>query len=190
MLSRVTVSLASVLLGVATGAVLTGSLRAGSLEPPGPPTPTMKTLDQIPPTWDQALPAATRFVLVLGAAAILDKETGLVWERSPATTQHNWDTARFQCTSRTTGGRKGWRVPSVHELASLLDPSVAPPGPILPSGHPFINIQSQYWAATTLVDNPTLAWLVGFNDGVVGATNKTTGLFAWCVRGATDADAY
>ena len=42
------------------------------------------------PAWDQSLPASTRFVVLTnwGQQAVLDKETGLVWERSPATTPH------------------------------------------------------------------------------------------------------
>ena len=37
------------------------------------------------PAWAQKLPAATRFVVLTNwkSQAVLDKETGLVWERSP-----------------------------------------------------------------------------------------------------------
>lgn len=38
------------------------------------------------PEWSQKLPAAIRFRLVLGNAAVLDKETNLVWEQSPGDT--------------------------------------------------------------------------------------------------------
>lgn len=44
---------------------------------------TMKTLDQIPPTWSHTMPAAQRFEVVFDGEAVLDKETGLVWEQSP-----------------------------------------------------------------------------------------------------------
>jgi hypothetical protein len=37
------------------------------------------------PSWDQTLPVATRFIVLsnMGSNAVLDRETGLVWERSP-----------------------------------------------------------------------------------------------------------
>ena len=94
---------------------------AGELEPPtGPPGPTMKTLDEIPPTWSQVLPASERFELVMGGQAVLDKETGLVWEQSPDGTFYLPGTIALEgsCTAKTVGGRKGWRAPTTEELGA------------------------------------------------------------------------
>jgi hypothetical protein len=159
--------------------------QSGNLEPPASaysganPTPTTQTQ----PSWDQTLPAAERFVLVMGGAAVLDKETGLVWEQSPLTTRHNWQVARFQCTSRTVGGRKGWRLPSVHELASLLDPGNPTGNPDLPVGHPFSNVQSSsYWSATQV--DTQFAWIVMLRTGdVINDVKANDIFFVWCVRG-------
>ena len=149
------------------------------------------------PAWDQSLPAATRFVVLTnwGSAAVLDKETGLVWERSPSSATFKWlDTsgltdARTHCTALITGGRKGWRLPSLPELQSLIDP--AHTGPALPTGHPFLTVQSaNYWSATTNADNSSVAWFVNFNFGLVDSTDKTDALRAWCVRGGMNADQY
>ena len=121
----------------------------------------------LPQAWDKTLPAndpggacpnnSSRFTCVMSGFAVRDNETGLVWEQSPSTTATAWSSARFQCTGRTTGGRTGWRLPSVHELASLVDPSVPSPGPTIPSGHPFSNVQSFSinWSATTEADVPS-----------------------------------
>src|SRR5262245_29501247 len=54
------------------------------LDPPGPPAPTMKTLDELQPVWNRVLPDNDRFQLVMGDVAVLDKETGLVWQRVPS----------------------------------------------------------------------------------------------------------
>ena len=120
--------------------IVPGMVKAGSLEPSAGPGPTMKTLDEIPPTWSQKLPAAQRFVPVLDGAAVLDKETGLVREKSPDTTKREWLTAIVYCYYKTVGGRKGWRLPTIEELASLIDASQN--NPALPNDHPFLNVQS------------------------------------------------
>ncbi len=38
------------------------------------------------PSWDQSLPVTTRFVVLTNFAsdAVLDRETGLVWEKAPS----------------------------------------------------------------------------------------------------------
>ena len=145
------------------------------------------------PSWDQTLPTATRFIVLsnFASAAVLDGETGLVWEKSPQTAAATWSSARLACTSKTTGGRKGWRLPSVHELASLIEPSVPFPGPTLPVGHPFTNVQSNsYWSATTEAVNPSGAWLVHFSNGPVSPASKTGSFRVWCVRGGMNAEVY
>jgi len=153
-------------------------------------------LDQIPPAWSQIIPLASdRFSSVLGAFGELDRETGLVWERvletAPhPTTEQTWRAAMISCNARTVGGRKGWRLPTVQELASLIDPTIATPGPTLPPGHHFSNVQQAfYWSATTDANDTSRAWFVNlytglvFNDGV-----KTVPGHVWCVRGGQGID--
>ena len=158
-------------------------------------------LSGVTQNWDKALHVGRRFALLaaFAEAAVLDKETGLVWELSPAITTHGWNDARFQCTRRTTGGRKGWRLPSVHELATLVDPNISDGiPPALPFGHFFTNVQSDiYWSATTVAeltrvdDAPTVAWFVNFNNGGVGFDLKADRFhFVWCVRGGMNASEY
>ena len=136
----------SLLVAVLLVPVWVGLTLAGNLQPGAPPAPTMKTLDQIPPTWDQTLPAATRFQSVMNGAAFLDKETGLVWENSPTGGLYNgYLFALSACLRNATGGRGGWRLPRAEELGSLLP---------LPSGHPFSltaltpSVRYGFWSST------------------------------------------
>lgn len=127
--------------------------------------------------------------------AVLDKNTGLVWEKSPATTPRPWGAATVICLNRTVGGQRGWRLPAVAELASLTDPSVASPGPLLPSGHPFLNGQSAggYRSATTNAypKAPSDAWDVDSFNGDPSSHNIiATLIFVWCVRGPMQASVY
>jgi hypothetical protein len=98
------------------------------------------------PSWDQKLQCDTqatcpRFIVLSNwnNEAVLDRETGLVWERSPDTNTQDWANALGHCNARIVGKRMGWRLPTFHELVSLFDMSVPfpPAGPVLPPGHPF-----------------------------------------------------
>ena len=153
-------------------------------------------------SWDKQIDKASKRFKVLSDfnnAAVLDKETGLVWEKSPGDTDNDtdvdmddrltWDNARFHCVDKAVGGRKGWRLPSVVELASLVDPANS--NPALPTGHPFTNIQSTfYWSASALAGFPTDAWGVFFDGGFVVTREKAREFFVWCVRGPMNADQY
>ena len=176
---------------------------AGSLEPTpnaldtsGNPVPTMKTLDEIPPAWSQKLRAddgdadgcnSSRFKCVLDGAAVLDKETGLVWERAPFYTEPygyiDWYGAQWSCNAVNTGGRFGWRLPTISELYSLRDYCPGRRDVLLPCGHPFIDAIASYWSATTWFfdSNKAIAWSPGY--GHSGPIEKTFELCRWCVRG-------
>jgi hypothetical protein len=139
--------------------------------------------------WDKVLPAAQRFTVLaaFNNEAVRDNETGLVWERSPATTAEPWFNTRGACAIKNVGGRIGWRLPSLPELSSLVDPS-ASPGLTLPVGHPFSNVQGEYWSGSTVLG--TNAWEVSFFDGLVRSPLQTSLRRAWCVRGGMNTDAY
>ena len=135
-------------------------------------------------SWDKVLIGKKRF-RVLGAfnhQAVLDVETGLVWQQSPSANTFTWWSALSHCYTLEVGGRKGWRLPTIEELASLVDTSQS--SPTLPVGHPFENVQTfLYWSATTDADSTFAAWIVNFNDGDVGGFAKPDPGFVWCVRG-------
>ena len=151
-----------------------------------------------PPSWDQQLTCTStsncpRFIVLSnwidvkhpsGGAAVVDRETGLVWEQSPGTSAlFRWDSAQTHCNALDTGGRRGWRLPALQELASLVDLSVAT-SPSLPAGHPFAGVQSSnYWTATTFAVNTDNAWDVYFGNGDVSEFAKSDLLLVWCVRG-------
>ena len=103
--------------------------------------------DKYPPSWYQILSADKRFVLVMNDEAVLDKETGLVWERSPVT-ESIWDLgdAEQRTYEKVIANRKSWRLPTIEELSSLVDSTQ---NPALPIGHPFKNIQSGIYHSST-----------------------------------------
>jgi hypothetical protein len=142
--------------------------------------------------WSDQINSKGRFEVLnqFNGEAVFDKETGLVWERSPSTDPLDWLTAQANCNSQPVGNRFGWRLPTAQELASLVDPTQSNP-PFLPAGHPFHNVQSLYWSATSVAD-PALsgfAWIVGFgNTAGVGRSAKFNSLFVWCVRGGQGVD--
>jgi hypothetical protein len=157
-------------------------------------SPVIQELDKIPPSWSQKLPASERFELVLDGAAVLDKETGLVWEQSPMIQFFTWEDAVEHCIGFELDGRKGWHLPTIEQLASLVDTSHVPP---LPDGSPFDTdcddgyciFTAEYWSATTYVRDNTRKWYVNFSSGNVG--NGAIGAtFAMCVRGGQSHDGY
>ena len=130
--------------------------------------------------------------------AVLDKETGLVWRRYVHIDDRvDFDTAFYECRYGYWGNRKGWRVPSLEELGSLVDmqgdqpPDYdgEEPEKMLPMGHPFIIDDVQMWSSNSRSADPTRAWLQLFLDGTVITRPKSGHHSALCVRGGQGNDA-
>jgi hypothetical protein len=134
----------------------------------------------------------------MNSAAVLDRETGLVWERAPGDVTGNGGVdssdavtqfvARGGCNRLTLGNRMGWRLPTVQELLTLIDgdPNNAS-SPRLPPGHPFININVQgahaYWTSTFHESQGGAA--VFLANGAITFNGSAIENFRWCVRGAS-----
>lgn len=141
--------------------------------------------------WQNAHPADQRFVVLptYSNEAVLDKETGLVWEMAPQTTAVTWNEARILCTTRGTGGHRGWRLPAPSEMRSLVGPAVDAPGPNLSPGHPFLNVQAtSYWTVVPEANQPSYAkYLDAFLGNILSLTRIYT-FPVWCVRGPVKMD--
>jgi len=157
----------------------------------------MKSLDEIAPTWSQTLDStdgepggcnSSRFKCVMGGAAVLDMETGLVWERVPNDDPFgtSWLESMDECQRKTIGNRGGWRLPRAEELFTLIDYSTGVGR--LPPSHPFTGLLDGtcYYSTTTMATDENKAWGLG-SDLAQNIHSPCevpkTGATYWCVRG-------
>jgi hypothetical protein len=136
-----------------------------------------------PPVWDRKIDAPKRFKVLKAfeSAAVLDQETGLVWKREANGGEFAFSEAIQLCTNLEIGTRGGWRLPTVHEIRSLVPPEAQ----ALPAGHPFTAPDGLYWT-TTRVEGTTFAWVGDLGEPASTTnTQDITSDYAnfWCVRG-------
>lgn len=128
------------------------------------------------------LSSTERFIVVMGGEAVKDNKSGLTWEQAPDAFHGVWNESIAHCPEKTVGGQKGWRLPTVKELASLTDPEQRDPA--LPAGHPFSNVKSAiFWSATPSSTDEIVAWHVSFLSGEVATDQKSQTRRVWCVMG-------
>lgn len=156
-----------------------------------------------PPAWSQTLPPAMRFIVLsnFDSAAVLDRETGLVWMRKVTfgLSVMSYAGATGYCANLVLAGRAGWRLPTLAEATSLLDPAQPTR---LPAGHPFdlgmwsdsgaSASPSAIWTSTMPALFPSEAWTVHLNQSIgtsfaklvaVSPNGGAPFLPPWCVRG-------
>lgn len=106
---------------------------------------------------------AGRFTATGGV--VTDHKTGLNWQQVVSTTTYTYTNALPYCSGNTAAlAGSGWRLPAIKELQTLVDDSVASPGPTIDAI--FTSTPANYfWSATVYAPNSAAAWTVYFNDG-------------------------
>jgi len=128
---------------------------------------------------------------VIATGEVRDNYTGLVWQQDTSTATMAWTDAAGTCAGLTTGGHS-WRVPSLRELATLVDEAQVAPAinrTMFPNTKYGSKSNNWYWASHRAAGNATAAWAInfddgftGFNAGASGAWNYFTEAWVKCVR--------
>lgn len=131
------------------------------------------------PTADAPPLPSARFVLEDGGLTVLDLRTGLHWQATVIPLKQNWGDALIWCpTNQLQVPGNGWRMPSGHELLTLVDRQAAPPtiDPIF-AGTP----AAPFWTTAVNKATPQSAFVVDFAGATERAAVSTT-QFVRCVR--------
>ena len=133
------------------------------------------------PSLAGAAAPAGHFSFTSGAEVVLDTKTGRTWQRFAGTTTATWNDANAYCSSvvGATLGGTGWRLPTVKELLSLVDYSVAT-GPMIDTVAFPSAPADRFWSAN--VDIALLPGYVDFGTGRTGPDPRTASHLIRCVR--------
>jgi hypothetical protein len=119
---------------------------------------------------------------------VLDNNTGLLWEVSTGAACA-FDQAQAYANQLNTTTPGYWRVPTINELESIVDFSGVSPA-IDAACFPN-TIANAYWSATPdVATSGSLAWAVGFRDGVAYRLTASTLLYVRLVHGEKKTSTY
>ena len=100
---------------------------------------------------------------------VFDKNTGLEWQRVASSSKYTWEGAKDYCTGLLYGGHTGWRLPTPHELLTIVDNGKYP---TLDTSY-FTNLAASgsssvlYWTSKELKYNTDKAFEVSVYSGTV-----------------------
>jgi Protein of unknown function (DUF1566) len=141
---------------------------------------------KIPNPASTGLPNPPDYSLNTGAGTVTDRVTGLEWEGTvEPTTVYTQNQAVTHCVDKGAG----WRLPSRIELVTLVDYTIAKPGPTINpmfTNSPVTNTPAaKYWTTSRGVSDTSAGWAVGFDDASTHQISGGIACKARCVRGPT-----
>lgn len=113
---------------------------------------------------------------------VADGSTGLMWQRAGTGHRLTWEEARAwvaQVNARGYAGHRDWRLPTVEELASLIEPEPAAAGLHLDPA--FDPEQVECWSADVNAESGE-PWYVRFQSGQVRSFARDPKFFVRLVR--------
>jgi hypothetical protein len=119
-----------------------------------------------------------------GDGTVADNVTGLVWQQAVPSGTYTWGsastsgTAQSYCATLALAGYSDWRLPSVEELTSLMDPGLSPP---INSTY-FPGPPSAYWSSVPLAGSSGNAWYVSFAGNGMNYSAMSVSSNVRCVR--------
>jgi hypothetical protein len=132
-----------------------------------------------------------------GDGTVIDKNTGLMWQKDDDGKQRNWNDSRDNCSSLSLAGHSDWRLPSLQNLTDLWK-SVGSNEQLRKRYFPSMKTSEElyggqavapYWSSTVGGSSvlpgidPDSAGFVTFNDGGVHVGTKDIfAFYSRCVR--------
>jgi hypothetical protein len=117
------------------------------------------------------------------AGVVHDSKTGLNWQQAVSTTLYTYANALIYCSGNVAAlPGSGWRLPAIKELETLVDDSVASPGPTIDASAFPSTPANFFWSSTPYVPITSDAWYVRFIYGNTGINAKSNAGAVRCVR--------
>lgn len=114
------------------------------------------------------------------AGVVIDRVTGLMWQRNMEASNATFNEARKHCDRLMLAGYDDWRLPSRIELVSLVDLSRSQPS-INPAVFPKTP-SDWFWTSSVASDSATAAWYVYFYFGYPKTDEMSNRFGVRCVR--------
>jgi hypothetical protein len=114
------------------------------------------------------------------AGVVVDRVTGLMWQRSLDADPRSWADATSYCACLSLGGHQDWRLPTRMELVSLVDFTRHSPA-IDVAAFPDPPI-AWFWTSSRWADDPTFAWYLYFENGFSNFNDQEATYRVRCVR--------
>lgn len=116
-----------------------------------------------------------------GNGTVTDEATSLMWQQVTSEKIMNWNQAIVYCKNLKLGGYKGWRLPTITELSSLVDSTRS--NPAIDSNYFPNTFLTFHWSSSTEESHIKYAWGVAFSYGQSYIINTNRSHYVRAVRG-------